>query len=96
MIRGNQKVVGIRGRQLFHQPHQILQRPFDRFESQPLGVHLVAGMIDAVVIDVHHIMHLQQFTAFIAIEPHEVLAGDGRAAFPQCRFQNPGAIGGAL
>ena len=58
-------------------------------------MQLVASMINAVVIEVQHIMHLQQFTAFFAIEPHEVLARDGRAAFLQGRFQNLAAIGGA-
>ncbi len=46
-------------------------------------MHLVTGVINAVVVDVQHIITLEQLPAIFPVELHKILRLDGLAPFIQ-------------
>ena len=96
MVRGHQQVVGVGTGQLLDQPNQLLQGFFHCLENPLLGFPLVAGGVDAVVVDVDHVMVAHQRPAVITLHGHQLVGLTGGSPLTDCLAKDLDAVGRSL
>ena len=80
VVGGDEDVGGVGVRDLLHQVDDVAQRVLDGLEDLSLGARLVAGGVDAVVVDVQDPVGLEELATLLGAEGLEVLGLDRRAA----------------
>src|ERR1700733_2172901 len=66
VVSRDEDIRRVRVRQSFNQVDQLAQRVLDRLEYLALGPRLVPGRVDAVVVDVQHLILLVQLPQLVA------------------------------
>ena len=81
-------VGGICRGKLLDEREQLIQRLLHRLENLFLGVALIAGGIDPVVIDIHYVMTTHQLPALFLVHCQEVFGAQRFCPLAQGLFQD--------
>ena len=96
MISSDQNIACVRCCEFLYQSDYIVQGALRGFEGLSFRVHLVTGMIDAIMVDIDNIVAFQQVATPVAIKLHEGFRGNCCPPSLKCGLQDLRTVRGTL